>query len=68
MSERSNSELRPALSKQCTDYINNIFHFYQAAVAVKRSNLLICFCRFDLSCPTLEKDSFIENLYIVLSH
>ena len=27
----------------------------------------ICFCIFDLSCPILEKDSFIEILYIVLS-
>ena len=24
-------------------------HFYQAAVAIKISNLLICFCNFDLS-------------------
>ena len=32
---------------------------YQAAIAIKISNLLICFCRFDLSCPILEKDSFI---------
>ena len=37
---------------------------YQAAVAVKISNLLICFSSFDLSCP---KDIFIRNLYIVLS-
>ena len=28
---------------------------------------LICFCSFDLSCPILEKDNFIKNLYIVLS-
>ena len=43
-------------------------YFYQAAVAIKISNLLICFCRFDLSCPILEKDIFIENLYTVLSY
>ena len=28
-------------------------YFYQAAIAVKISNLLICFCSFDLSCPIL---------------
>ena len=30
----------------------------------------IFFCRFDLSCPILEKDTFIENVYncIVLSN
>ena len=31
------------------------FFFFQAAVSVKISNLLVCFCSFDLSCPTLEK-------------
>ena len=31
------------------------------------TNLLICFCSFDLSWPILEKDNFIENMYIVLS-
>ena len=31
---------------------------------IKISNLLICFCRFDFSCPILEKDNFIENMYI----
>ena len=30
-------------------------HFYQAAIAIKMSNLLICFCSFDLSCPILKK-------------
>ena len=39
----------------------------QAAISFKISNLLICFCSFDLSCPILGKDNFIENLYIVLS-
>ena len=34
---------------------NVLHHFYQAAVAVKVKNLLICFCSFDLSCPILEK-------------
>ena len=28
-------------------------HFYQAAIAIKISNWLICFCSFDLSCPIL---------------
>ena len=31
------------------------------------SNYLISFCSFCLSSPILEKDSFIEHLYIVLS-
>ena len=39
----------------------------QGAIAIKISNLLICFCSFDLSCSILEKDNCIENLYIVLS-
>ena len=34
---------------------------------VEISILLICFCSFDLFCPLLDKDSFIENMYIVLS-
>ena len=42
-------------------------HFYQAAIAIKISNLYICLCNFDLSCPILEKDILIENVYIVLS-
>ena len=33
----------------------------------KISNLLICVCSFDSSCPILEKDGFIEHLYIALS-
>ena len=28
--------------------------------------LLICVCSFDLFCPLLERDRFIENLYIAL--
>ena len=40
--------------------------FYLAAVAIKISNLLICFCSFDLSCPILEKDIFIEKLYNII--
>ena len=40
---------------------------YQAAVTVKISILLICFCGFDLFCPLLDKDIFIENVYIALS-
>ena len=38
----------------------------KAAVAIKISNLLTCFCSFELSCPILEKDTLIENLCIVL--
>ena len=40
---------------------------YQAAVAIKISNLLTCFCSFDLSGSIFEKDILIEKLYIVLS-
>ena len=36
-------------------------------VAMNISNFLICFCSFDLSCPILEKDNFMKNMYIVLS-
>ena len=42
-------------------------HFSAAALSIKISILLICFCSFDLFCPILEKDNFIEILYIVLS-
>ena len=38
-------------------------HFSQATVSIKLSNFLIYLCNFDLSCPILEKDCFIENLY-----
>ena len=41
--------------------------FSQAAISVQINNLLICFCGFDLSCPILEKENVIENLYIVVS-
>ena len=41
-------------------------HFNQAAVSIKTSNLLICFCSFELSWTVLEKDNSIDNLYIVL--
>ena len=43
-------------------------HFNQAAVTVEISNLLICFLNFDLSCPILEKDNYIETNNIVLSY
>ena len=36
----------------------------EAAISIKISNLLICFCSFDVFCPILEKD----NSYIVLSY
>ena len=35
-------------------------------IQLRLSNLFICFCSFDFSCPIFEKDHFIENLYIVL--
>ena len=53
---------------QILDCIIFLYHFYQAAIAIKISILLICFCSFDLSCPILEKYIFIKkNVYIVLS-
>ena len=36
--------------------------------AISSSNLLLCFCSFQLSFPILEKDNFIKTLYIVLSY
>ena len=39
-------------------------NFYQTAVSIKISNLLICFSSF-LSCPILEKDNFIEIAFFV---
>ena len=38
-----------------------LHHFCQPSVSIKISNLLICFCSFDLSCPILEKDNYINN-------
>ena len=47
---------------------NTVYNdFYQAVIAIKIHNLLICFCSFELSCPIFEKDNFIENFYILLS-
>ena len=43
------------------------FNLFGIAVAIKISNLHICFYSFDLSCPILEKNIFIESVYIVLS-
>ena len=42
-------------------------YFSLATISIKISNLRICFCSFDLSCPIREKDNFIENVSIVLS-
>ena len=53
--------------KQCSCSFGFTSIICQAAISVKISNLLICFCSFDLSCPILEKDNFITNLYITLS-
>ena len=41
--------------------------FYQTAITIKKSNLFISFCSFDLSSPILKKEIFIENLYILLT-
>ena len=37
----------------------------QAADSIKISNLLVCFCSFDLSCRILEKDNFIKNVLLI---
>ena len=49
-------------------FVFNILDFcrHQAAVAIKINNLFYLFLYFDLSCPILEKDIFIKNVYIVL--
>ena len=44
-----------------------IHNFIQATVSIKTSNFLICFCSFDMSCSVLEKNIFIEIVYILLS-
>ena len=41
---------------------------YQKTFSVKINNFHIYFCSFDLSWSILEKDNFINNLYIVLSY
>ena len=46
---------------------NMVLIFSQAAISVKISNLLICFCSFDLSSPIIEKGNFIVYFYNVLS-
>ena len=48
------------------NYASNMIYFCQAVISVKVSNLLICFCSFDLCCRILEEYNFIENV-IVLS-
>ena len=45
--------------------ITFLTHFCQAAGSIKIRNLLICFCILDFSCLILEKDNFIENLFLV---
>ena len=57
------SVLLVILSLKLTSFLS----LYQAAVTVKISILLICFCSFDLFCPLLEKNSFIKNNYTALS-
>ena len=51
-----------------TSFITTLnIHFCQAAVSIKKSNLLICFCSFDSSCRILEKDNFIKkNVYCIV--
>ena len=62
-------------AKAITDYVYTrygsclifLHHFYQAAIPVKISNLLICFSSFDLSSPICEKVNCIKKLHIILS-
>ena len=51
------------------NYFDGIVDFslkVKAAISVKISNLLICFCSFYLPCLILEKDNFIKHMYIVV--
>ena len=60
--------LSASLNKTFPSFLPSfLHHFYHAVIAIKISNLFICFCSFDLSCPILEKDIFIVNSNIVLS-
>ena len=47
--------------------LSSFLSLYQAAVTIEISILLICFCSFELFCPLLDKDRFIENVYFALS-
>ena len=42
------------------------FTFYQAAIVNKISNLLVCFCSFDLTCAILEKN-YQQFVYYIVS-
>ena len=44
----------------------NIYLFYQAVVAIKINIFFFFFCSFVSSCHILEKEIFIENMYLVL--
>ena len=52
----------------CLLFFLFFFKFRIQHVSIKIRNLLICFCRFELSCPILAKDNFIEHFYILLSY
>ena len=45
----------------------NWFCLVKLPFQIRWSNVVICFCSFEFSCPILEKNYFIENVYIVLS-
>ena len=50
------------LNKTFPSYIIFLRHVVsQDAISNKISNILICFCNFDLSCPILNKYSFIKK-------
>ena len=38
-----------------SDHLKLGVNFYQVVISIKISNLLICFCSFDLFCPIYEK-------------
>ena len=44
----------------------NDSHFRQATISINKSNFLICFCCFYLSCSILEKDNFIRFFNIMI--
>ena len=51
--------------------LDNTIHIFSVklyfSIIAQQRYFRICFCTFDLSCSILEKENFIENLYIVLS-
>ena len=54
---------------QCNNIIMllNYVFLFGLVLGPNSVSTAICFCSFDLSCPILEKDNFIQNSITVLS-